>query len=303
MDLKGYVLLGGGLLLISVFLHAIYTLRRVNRPASDTDEAALGREDSDVDAEAWNALLRSDQAEQELTGGSVSMEQPDSPARPEILPAADGTKVPVDPEPVADETQHRQATPEEADRRPDNGSRVVNGRQRREPRVPRPMRAGLHRRAKPLPPRSARRGGDEAVDLQDVIAIWVCAEPDREMQGDRLLAELSACGLLFYSDRLFRKTDTARGGDWYTVANGVEPGTFDMSEPAALATPRIAMLLRLGTVRDPAAAFEDMLDVAGRIAESFGACLKDERYSDMGVQTVEHCRQRIREYRRTHLRA
>ena len=301
MDLKGYVLLGGGLLLISVLLHAIHTLRRANRPAWDTDEAALDREDSDGDAEAWNALLRSDQAEQELTGGSVSMEQ--SSSRPEALPAADETKVPVDPEPVADETEHRKATPEEAGRRPDNGSRVVNGSKRREPRVPQPMRAGLHRRAKPLPPRSARRGGDEAVDLQDVIVIWVCAEPDRDMQGDRLLAELSTCGLLFYSDRLFRKTDPAGGGDWYTVANGVEPGTFDMSEPAALATPRVAMLLRLGMVRGPAAAFEDMLDVAGRLAESFGGCLKDERYSDMGVQTVEHCRQRIREYRRTHLRA
>ena len=63
------------------------------------------------------------------------------------------------------------------------------------------------------------------------------------------------------------------------------------------------MLLSLAQVRDPGAAFEDMLDVAQALAISLEAELKDERMSDMSAQTIEHCRQRIRDHRRMLLRA
>ncbi len=301
MDLSDYALLGGGLLLCAVLLHALLAIRRGSGPARD-DEPGRDSADSNRFSEAAIAVTQWRPVAAEPRSPPVSVGQPDLPVQPPVEPDADGASMSSDTAPVADPAEPCGATSANAGSRQHNGDREKGGRKRLEPRVPRPLRAGLHRRAKPLPPRSAR-GLDEAVDLEDVIVVWMCAKPGCVLNGRRLLDELSACGLLFYSDRVFRKSDPEGGGDWYTVANGVEPGTFDVSEPTELETPRIAMLLRLGTVADPAVAFEDMLGVAGHLAEALGGDLKDDRRSDMGVQTVEYCRQRIREYKRIHLRA
>ena len=317
MDLKGYVLFGGGMLLCAVLLHALGTVRRTNRSAPDANQAELDSEGSDSDLEDAIAMTPShDAAEQGSHSATASAEashgrgesslgaDSSGPATvSEAAQAADAAMMPADHEPAAGATQPRTADLKEARDQPGNGSRGGVGRKRLEPRVSGPLRAGLHRRAKPLPPRSTRRGGDESESLEDVIVIWMCAKPGCRLEGEGLLKELSARGVRFFSDGVFRKTDPEGSDLWYTIANGIEPGTFDMSDPAAMATPRIAMLLPLGSVGDPGTAFEDMLDVAGHLAESFGGSLKDERRSDMGVQTVEHCRQRIREYRRSHLRA
>ncbi len=45
-------------------------------------------------------------------------------------------------------------------------------------------------------------------------------------------------------------------------------------------------------------AFEDMVTTARHVAYDLGGELKDERLSDMTHQTVEHCRQRVRDFAR-----
>jgi cell division protein ZipA len=45
-------------------------------------------------------------------------------------------------------------------------------------------------------------------------------------------------------------------------------------------------------------AFEFMLETAQCVVRNMGGELKDERRSVMTPQTIEHCRQRIREFER-----
>ena len=139
-------------------------------------------------------------------------------------------------------------------------------------------------------PRNESNGSDS---LDDVIVVWLFARPGRLLDGETLLKTFVNHGLKCDSDRVFKKADPRCGGPWYAVANGVEPGTFDISRPAALETPGVVMLLNLAEVRDPGPAFEDMLDVAQDLAITLDAELKDEGMSDMSAQTIEHCRQRI----------
>ncbi|MDE0190408.1 MAG: cell division protein ZipA C-terminal FtsZ-binding domain-containing protein [Gammaproteobacteria bacterium] len=201
--------------------------------------------------------------------------------------------------------------PQPADEGPEGlrkGRRIEIAGKRTEPTVPRAMRPEFHEFA-PREPSAREREGEPRSDsdvsdsLDEVIVVWVFARPGRLLDGETLLKTFVTHGLKCDSDRVFKKTDPRCGGPWYAVANGVEPGTFDISRPAALETPGVVMLLNLGEVRDPGPAFEDMLDVAQDLAIALDAELKDEGMSDMSAQTIEHCRQRIRDHRRMLLRA
>ena len=188
------------------------------------------------------------------------------------------------------------AMPAEADNgaldaAPREPERIVIAGRRTEPTVPLAVR-----RAEQLRQQQAPASG-----LSDVIVIWVVAKSGMEMDGQQLLDAFAATGLE-YDGEVFHKLDANTRTELFQVANGVEPGTFDLSDADALTTPRIAMLLRFSDRFDPSQAFEEMLQSAQDIADALGAAMKDERMSDMSKQTIEHCRQRIRDYKRMSIR-
>ena len=84
----------------------------------------------------------------------------------------------------------------------------------------------------------------------------------------------------------------------YSVANAIEPGTFDLSKMELMSTPGACLFLRLPGPSEPAAVFDDMLRVARDISQSLDGELKDENFSVMTGQTEEHYRQRIAEFSR-----
>jgi hypothetical protein len=75
-------------------------------------------------------------------------------------------------------------------------------------------------------------------------------------------------------------------------------GTFDLAAMEEMETPGVTLFMQLPGPEQPLDAFEDMLAVARDLAAEMGADLKDEQHSVMTPQTIEHCRQRIREFTR-----
>lgn len=325
MDMKSYILVGGGLLICLVLLHALVSAWRANRRVPNAD----GEEELDaldMEAEDGAEALWRDQAEAELTGEplveeAVVDEEPGPPilidrtteAEDATADAVNATQAETLDASVASSSQddlipgdETVDVPPPIDDGPENahkGRRIEIPGKRTEPTVPRAMRPDFHRFDPPVERQQPRSNSNGAESLDDVVVVWLFAKPGRQLDGEALLKAFVSQGLKCDADRVFKKTDPRCGGPWYTVANGVEPGTFDISRPAALATPGIVMLLNLGEVRDPGAAFENMLDVAQDLAISLDAELKDERISDMSAQTIEHCRQRIRDFKRMLLRA
>ena len=282
MDMKSYVLVGGGLLIGVVLLHALISAWRANRPVPNEDSEDF---ESDVlmEGEDVAELLWDDDAAEEpavpMVEETVHEEEPGPPVLMEPTTASN------------EEATHADAvTEQEAGDAPASlpEDETVVAQTMESPRQER-----NEPRDEPNVPES----------LDEVIVVWLFARPGRRLDGEALLKMFVSHGLKCDADRVFKKSDPRCGGLWYTVANGVEPGSFDISRPAALETPGIVMLLSLGQVRDPGTAFEDMLDVAQDLAISLEAELKDERMSDMSAQTIEHCRQRIRDHRRMLLRA
>ena len=318
MDMKSYILVGGGLLICLVLLHALWSAWKVHRKAGGGDaDAAHDASDmhiaqADRDASQWSdealqeeltGVKRVGEADAEETPPPVLMEatagavdeQDDATAREEIDATANLGSIAGEADGITasgdySATSHR-------------GRRINIPGKRTEPSVPRALRTedvDVAESTVQQPPPPVTNGGGE---LDDVLIIWVLSKPGKLLDGEGLLKEFVAKGLKCDADGVFKKRDPRGGGLWYTVANGVEPGIFDISSPDALTTPGIVMLLRFGNIGDPSGAFEDMLDVAQALAITFEADLKDEQRSDMSAQTIEHCRQRIRDFKRMLLRA
>lgn len=291
MDIKSYILIGGGALLVIVLLHGLWSAFRSRPGKSPTEpvpdkgvEALNATEAEGVQDDLW-------EDEEANTSPPVLMERiADAvpPSTKEEEPQSDNNSA-LEDDAMEDETADAPV--------PVRRGRITIPGRRTEPTVPRALRPADPGR----PSTSGLTNGAPPDD--DVIAIWIVAKPDHVFDGDALLQTFVANGLECGADRVFRKFDPHTEGPWFTVANGIEPGSFDVSDSAALATPCVVMLLPLAGVRDPAGAFDDMLEVAQNVGITLGGELKDEHRSDMSAQTIEHYRQRVREFKRKSLRA
>ena len=85
------------------------------------------------------------------------------------------------------------------------------------------------------------------------------------------------------------------------MANMVVPGTFDLNNIENFETPGVSFFLTLPIESDSMTAFEMMVGTAKALCDNLGGELKDENRSVMTQQTIEHCRQRVREFERKQL--
>lgn len=330
LDIRTYILLGGGLLIGLVLLHGFWMARR-GRPSLPVLEGAggpdQGAEQMPLDVDS--ALLPEAARLPEGTGSDVPMQR--------VAPTPGHAEVPADPALASSaalvrrqrelEELPEQAVAEKPVRR---GRRVEIAGKRTEPTVPRTARRLQARAAPtyrnggaahaPVPEPSAgeasfdeARHSDATVDVDaedaasessglvdEVLMLWVVAKPECVLPGAVLLQRFSEAGLE-YDGQVFHKVD-ADGREQFTVANGVEPGTFDLSDVEAFATRGVVFLLRLSSARDGAEAFDAMLETAQALAADADAELKDEQRSDVSRQTVMHYRQRVDDFKRKSMR-
>lgn len=291
-DTKIYILLGGCLLIGLVLLHGFWLAWR-RRPVTVL-EGGHGGQQMPLDMEA--ALLG------ENDDGPTAMQR----AEP----------VPEDPtRPVRAALARRQQVAEGngAEARSRRGRRIEIAGKRTEPTVPRTARRFAARPTAPVaatehsvpdepPPLENGAEAEEVegeVPADEILVLWVVARPDATLSGATMLQTFATAGLE-YDGQVFR--GTVIGGGRFTVANGVEPGTFDLSDMEAFDTRGVVFLQRLSTDGDPAAVFDAMLETAQALAADCDAELKDEQRSDVSGQTIVYYRQRIDDFKHMSMR-
>jgi cell division protein ZipA len=137
-----------------------------------------------------------------------------------------------------------------------------------------------------------------SVPVEELIVMNVLAENDRPFTGDELFAALRTCGLKFGDMNIFHRVEPLTKSVQYSVANAVEPGTFDMADMEAMRCPGLCFFMQLPGPEDPSAAFEDMFSVAKSVVKGLGGDVRDEHRNIMTPQTVEHYRARIVDFSR-----
>ena len=96
---------------------------------------------------------------------------------------------------------------------------------------------------------------------------------------------------------------TTNGPVIFSVANILNPGTFDLNAMTEFRTVGVSLFLALPSPTNNLEAFDHMLDVAIHLKESLDGELKDDHRNVMTAQTIEHYRQRIRDFELRQLRA
>lgn len=136
-------------------------------------------------------------------------------------------------------------------------------------------------------------------DLREVLVINVMARQG-ELPGADLLRVLLSCGFRFGEMNIFHRYEqhSGKGAMLFSVANSVEPGTFDVDNMDQFSTPGICMFMQLPGPKRPMHAFEIMMDSARKIANLLEADIRDEQHNILRQQTAEHYRQRVLDFER-----
>ena len=143
-------------------------------------------------------------------------------------------------------------------------------------------------------------GGDPAdqVPPEQVLIINVMAKSGATIEGGRLLPVLMKCGMRLGDMSIFHRhaDSTGKGPVMFSMANMLKPGTFDISAMETFTTPGVCFFMQLPNKLGNMQCFEQMLKTAQAVKDELDAILKDENRSVFTRQTLEHSRQRIRDF-------
>ncbi|MDO8273759.1 MAG: cell division protein ZipA [Gammaproteobacteria bacterium] len=148
------------------------------------------------------------------------------------------------------------------------------------------------------PSKEQQPEADAVPEYSEVLVVNVVAKPDREFTGVDLLPVLLTSGLRFGDMSIFHRhiEADARSPVLFSVANIVNPGTFDLNQINDFATRGLCFFMTLPNVANSMQAFDKMLDVAQQVRIALDGDLKDDNRSVMTAQTIEHYRQRVRDF-------
>lgn len=147
---------------------------------------------------------------------------------------------------------------------------------------------------------------DESVDdednaeIEEVIVINVFAEEGNPYAGMELLQLVLNCGMRYGEMDIFHRHEEGydKGKVQFSMANAIEPGTFDLETMGESQSPGVSFFMGLPGPKNSMRAFDFMLETAQVLTRNLGGELRDERRSPMSEQTIAHCRQRIRDFER-----
>jgi len=134
----------------------------------------------------------------------------------------------------------------------------------------------------------------------EVIVVSVVMPQDNAISGAALLPMLLTLGLRFGDMNIFhRHEDNAGNGKvTFSLANMMNPGTFNLDEIESFNTQGITLFMTLPNAGDPFEVFEHMMQAAKQLSAEFQAQMLDDKRSVMTKQTEQHYIGKIRDFER-----
>lgn len=149
--------------------------------------------------------------------------------------------------------------------------------------------------------KASEKSVQKQVDIEpQIIVLSVVMPANQYMSGAALLPTLLTLGMKYGEMDIFhRHQDTAgNGGVCFSLANMMNPGSFDLDSMETFATQGVSLFMTLPNAVDAFAAFEQMLAAAKQLATEFGAQLLDDKRNILTKQAEQHYLSKIREFDR-----
>lgn len=132
----------------------------------------------------------------------------------------------------------------------------------------------------------------------EVLVLNVMAADGKMLSGEEVHEALVSQGLKFGEMDIYHFDRGGQGAKGhFSVANILNPGTFK-ADMAEFATPGLCFFMTLSLRGSNQERFDKMLDASMRVTDQLGARLHDEQRSVISGQTLEHYRNRIRDFER-----
>lgn len=133
-----------------------------------------------------------------------------------------------------------------------------------------------------------------------IVMLYIAARAGRTLHGPDLVVAAEKAGLVFGHRDVFHRLADGKPDQppIFSVANLIQPGSFDMARIAELETPAISLFMTLPGPLPALDAWETMLPTAQRLAELLDAVILDEERNALGRQRIAHLRDELRAYDR-----
>ena len=150
------------------------------------------------------------------------------------------------------------------------------------------------REAKEQQAQAASSDGNQSEAQQDVLVLHLMASKGEHIQGQALMDAVLSCGFLFGGNKFFDRhiNDDGTGEVLFSLANLLNPGTFDLKTMAEMETPGVTLFMIVDQLSDPVAAFDTMVEAVDKLVAELDLNVMDESRSSMTKQTIDHYRQR-----------
>lgn len=153
---------------------------------------------------------------------------------------------------------------------------------------------------KPFDLFSSTPPGQDLVEPDEVIVINVVSETPSGFNNENLMEIVLACGMRYGAMDIFHRTDEM-GSLQFSMANVSKPGSFDIDNFSLTPIKGVSLFMTLPCSSDAMQSFDYMYETANVISRHLHGVMKDEVHSVMREQSIEHCRDRIREFAREQL--
>lgn len=134
-----------------------------------------------------------------------------------------------------------------------------------------------------------------------VVAIRLMSKDKAGFPGDKLVLAMRGAGLRHGRFGIFHCLQDDTDLAIFSVANLVEPGSFDLAALADTRLPGVSMFLVLPGPEDALESLDRMIDTARSLAASLDGELLDEQGSSLSVQRERYIRDEIQQFIREHL--
>lgn len=136
---------------------------------------------------------------------------------------------------------------------------------------------------------------------EKIVTLYVMAPPGGRFAGRDVWRSVEAAGLRHGQMQIFHRLSDPEHADAeaiFSLANIVEPGTFDPEQIDDFSTPGLTLFMQLPGPVNGITAVDSMVAAARQIAIELQGELRDQSRSVLSKQTVEHLHAEIMEYQR-----
>ncbi len=135
-------------------------------------------------------------------------------------------------------------------------------------------------------------------DTERVVSLRLIPREGEELDAERTVRALREAGLQHGPYEIFHYCEDRNVPEsGFSVANLVEPGSFDLSNLPDTRLPGVTFFMVLPGSRDPAERFDTMIRIARDLCQTLDARLLDELGNSWSIQRERFLREELIEYR------